>query len=343
MERIRGLIRSRRATRRPRCWPASSPRPRFGWCARSRTYFHLGERRRAGAPRARARRDARARAGGWLHAGGRRASQAAGHPARRARRRGAPARRAARVHRAPDRGGAAHRAQQAPPDRRPAGRRRRGDAGADASGPAARRSSTCCGRPTSCGSPAPTPSTRRATPSTTSTTLHADAVPDVLEELARRARAARPRAADPTRARSRSAAGSAATATATRTSRRTATRACSRSSTSTRCATRSPSSTSCARDLSSSVRIAGATPELRGSLAADLETLPEVEPRYRRLNAEEPYRLKLTCIQREAREHAARGSRRAPARGRPRLPAARGELLADLCSCATRCWPTAAS
>jgi phosphoenolpyruvate carboxylase len=51
------------------------------------------------------------------------------------------------------------------------------------------------------------------------------------------------------------------------------------------------------RDLSSSVRIVGATAELRESLARDLELLPEVEPRFLRLNAEEPYRLKLTCIQ----------------------------------------------
>jgi phosphoenolpyruvate carboxylase len=51
------------------------------------------------------------------------------------------------------------------------------------------------------------------------------------------------------------------------------------------------------RDLSSSERIAGATPELRESLVRDLELLPEVEPRFLRLNAEEPYRLKLTCIQ----------------------------------------------
>src|SRR5918994_2724475 len=51
------------------------------------------------------------------------------------------------------------------------------------------------------------------------------------------------------------------------------------------------------RDLSSSVLIAGATQELQESLARDLELLPEVEPRFLRLNAEEPYRLKLTCIQ----------------------------------------------
>jgi phosphoenolpyruvate carboxylase len=49
-------------------------------------------------------------------------------------------------------------------------------------------------------------------------------------------------------------------------------------------------------DLSSSIRIAGATPDLEASLARDLELLPEIEPRYRRLNSEEPYRLKLTCV-----------------------------------------------
>jgi phosphoenolpyruvate carboxylase len=50
------------------------------------------------------------------------------------------------------------------------------------------------------------------------------------------------------------------------------------------------------RDLSSSVRISAVTPELEASLAADLESLPELDPRYRRLNSEEPYRLKLTCM-----------------------------------------------
>jgi phosphoenolpyruvate carboxylase len=52
-------------------------------------------------------------------------------------------------------------------------------------------------------------------------------------------------------------------------------------------------------ELSSSVRIAGAGAELQRSLAADLDVLPEIEPRYRRLNAEEPYRLKLTCVHRK--------------------------------------------
>ncbi|MGN6331331.1 MAG: phosphoenolpyruvate carboxylase [Motilibacteraceae bacterium] len=50
------------------------------------------------------------------------------------------------------------------------------------------------------------------------------------------------------------------------------------------------------QELSSSSRIAGVSPELEESLARDLESLPEVEPRYRRLNVEEPYRLKATAI-----------------------------------------------
>ncbi len=50
------------------------------------------------------------------------------------------------------------------------------------------------------------------------------------------------------------------------------------------------------RDLSSSVRIVGATGELMDSLERDLELVPNVEARFRRLNSEEPYRLKLTCM-----------------------------------------------
>jgi phosphoenolpyruvate carboxylase len=83
------------------------------------------------------------------------------------------------------------------------------------------------------------------------------------------------------------------------------------------------------RDLSSSVRIAGATAELRDSLARDLELLPEVEPRFLRLNAEEPYRLKLTCIQQKLVN-----TRRRLADGRPHQPGREyggaGELLAEL-------------
>ena len=48
-------------------------------------------------------------------------------------------------------------------------------------------------------------------------------------------------------------------------------------------------------ELSVSSRV-GVTPELDRALRAALEQLPEVEPRYRRLNAEEPYRLMVTCI-----------------------------------------------
>jgi phosphoenolpyruvate carboxylase len=98
-------------------------------------------------------------------------------------------------------------------------------------------------------------------------------------------------------------------------------------------------------DLSSSVRIAGATPELEASLAADLERLPEVEERYRRLNAEEPYRLKLTCMRQKlvlTRRRLAERRRHEPGRDytgsdellaeleliRDSLLAHRGELIA---------------
>ena len=53
------------------------------------------------------------------------------------------------------------------------------------------------------------------------------------------------------------------------------------------------------QELSSSTRLAPVDAALSASLAADLAALPEVDARYLRLNAEEPYRLKATCIQRK--------------------------------------------
>ena len=69
--------------------------------------------------------------------------------------------------------------------------------------------------------------------------------------------------------------------------------------------------------LSNSVRNSGATDELLASLEKDLVRLPEISPRYKRLNAEEPYRLKVTCIRQKlvnTRERLAEGTPHAPGR-----------------------------
>ncbi|MSO33878.1 MAG: phosphoenolpyruvate carboxylase, partial [Candidatus Nanopelagicaceae bacterium] len=50
------------------------------------------------------------------------------------------------------------------------------------------------------------------------------------------------------------------------------------------------------QSLSVSTRIAGASAELLASVEADLRILPEIEERFRRINVEEPYRLKATAI-----------------------------------------------
>ncbi|WP_408055861.1 phosphoenolpyruvate carboxylase [Streptomyces lycii] len=80
--------------------------------------------------------------------------------------------------------------------------------------------------------------------------------------------------------------------------------------------------------LSNSIRYTGATQELLDSLALDLERLP-ISPRYKRLNAEEPYRLKATCIREKlinTRERLAKGTPHQD--GRDYLGTA--ELLDDL-------------
>jgi len=81
--------------------------------------------------------------------------------------------------------------------------------------------------------------------------------------------------------------------------------------------------------LSVSTRIAGASAELNASVEADLALLPEVEDRFRRLNVEEPYRLKATAIRHKlvltAKRHAA---------NEPHVPGrdyeSTAQLLADL-------------
>ncbi|MFD3584275.1 phosphoenolpyruvate carboxylase [Streptomyces sp. NPDC058683] len=81
--------------------------------------------------------------------------------------------------------------------------------------------------------------------------------------------------------------------------------------------------------LSNSIRYTGATEELLESLRADLELLPEISPRYKRLNAEEPYRLKATCIRQKLENTKSRLTRGTPHEpGRDYLGTA--ELLADL-------------
>ena len=81
--------------------------------------------------------------------------------------------------------------------------------------------------------------------------------------------------------------------------------------------------------LSVSTRIAGASEELKDSVAEDLSFLPEVEDRFIRLNVEEPYRLKATAIRHKLiltqRRHAA-GAKHTPHRDYKDT----AELLADL-------------
>ncbi|MEV4922057.1 phosphoenolpyruvate carboxylase [Streptomyces roseoverticillatus] len=81
--------------------------------------------------------------------------------------------------------------------------------------------------------------------------------------------------------------------------------------------------------LSNSIRNSGATEELLSSLQRDLELLPEISPRYKRLNAEEPYRLKATCVRQKLVNTRERLARNTPHEdGRDYLGTT--ELLADL-------------
>ncbi|MEV1022311.1 phosphoenolpyruvate carboxylase [Streptomyces sp. NPDC050264] len=81
--------------------------------------------------------------------------------------------------------------------------------------------------------------------------------------------------------------------------------------------------------LSNSIRYTGATEELLTSLQCDLERLPEISPRYKRLNSEEPYRLKATAIRQKLENTKERLARNTPhVDGRDYLGTA--ELLRDL-------------
>jgi phosphoenolpyruvate carboxylase len=84
------------------------------------------------------------------------------------------------------------------------------------------------------------------------------------------------------------------------------------------------------QDMSQSSLIVGAGPELLERLAADLDRLPEVAERHRRLNAEEPYRLALTCIRTKlanTRTRIARNAAHVPGRDYLGTPALLDDLM----------------
>ncbi|MGI5212126.1 phosphoenolpyruvate carboxylase [Plantactinospora sp. CA-290183] len=82
-------------------------------------------------------------------------------------------------------------------------------------------------------------------------------------------------------------------------------------------------------EISVSRRLRGVSLDLSASLAKDLDALPEVAARFRRVNAEEPYRLKVRCVKAKLAN-----TRRRLNQGTPHLPGRdyRGsaDLLADL-------------
>lgn len=81
--------------------------------------------------------------------------------------------------------------------------------------------------------------------------------------------------------------------------------------------------------LSVSERLVGVSARVKESVARDLETLPEVEARFRRINVEEPYRLKATAVR-----HRLILTQKRHATGGPHQPgrdyASSAELLEDL-------------
>src|SRR6266511_1705994 len=82
-------------------------------------------------------------------------------------------------------------------------------------------------------------------------------------------------------------------------------------------------------EVSVSRRMRGVSLDLSASLAADLDRLPELARRFRRVNAEEPYRLKARCIKLKlanTRARLAQGTAHVP--GRDYHGSA--ELIADL-------------
>jgi phosphoenolpyruvate carboxylase len=82
-------------------------------------------------------------------------------------------------------------------------------------------------------------------------------------------------------------------------------------------------------ELSVSKRLRGVSLDLSASLAADLDNLPELPARYRRVNLEESYRLKLRCIRLKLEHTRSRLATGTPhKRGRDYLGT--GELIADL-------------
>jgi phosphoenolpyruvate carboxylase len=82
-------------------------------------------------------------------------------------------------------------------------------------------------------------------------------------------------------------------------------------------------------EISVSERHSAISEELRNSLTLDLERVTNLDPRYRRLNYEEPYRLKLTCIRAKLDMTLKRMQRRS--RHQPGLDyASTPELVADM-------------